>query len=110
MYYVCICEQVVRTLLYRTWLFLFGSSVPSCLAHSEPERSRLVAAVSEERNQLWDGLDQSQLLSKDRLVVRDPTECLHKHEMVCNTALCITRILPLSLTQHRPIPSLPYPI
>ncbi len=73
----------MRTLLYRSWLYLYGSNVPSCLSTTQTERQRqayAATALIELKQRLWG--PEISILPRDRLSVRDPGDCLYRSEMV----------------------------
>jgi hypothetical protein len=82
-----ICEQaddeVIRSLLFRAWLYLFGHNLPACLVRKEADTEAMVQSI---KRSLWEGSDVANqvaaLFKQDRLTVRDPFESHNKCEMI----------------------------
>lgn len=75
-------DEVVRSLLLRAWIYVFGATAPLCMTIGDKKKQAdMIAQVAELKGKLW-GAEAAHLLP-DRLSVRAPSECFRISEMVC---------------------------
>ena len=83
------CEQaddeVIRVLLFRTWIHLFGHTVPAVFTKKDADKETTTAIIQSLKKKLWEGgssTDASVVFKQERLIVRDPFESHNKCEMI----------------------------